>query len=284
MYSADASKARLLALTCVSHSPNLHAVRRTYVRYLLKLPLCDVNKLEEAVGYLVKAMPLTRDKFDIVYILAMLYTNSNVEKSIQYMDQCIGLRPTNGLLHYNKSLLRFMQMSKSMPHELEHFRDCALAALEQGNQSPELLPLSIAIPAPSMLRKAWESAGVRGIPEESGIFFNGSFLLELKSQLSKTLESPLLLRISQAQFSLGRNFMKRATGEGLGLRHFRSYQTLQLINSFSGMHCKAGYETIEASYRNFPDKLKREFLERYKNDARIASVFDELNKYYYPHE
>ena len=220
----------------------------------------------DALAALNRALALKPKDFNLLYQSAQVCGEVDPALALSYLDRAAQHMPTNALLWYFLAGLRFKSAPSRNEKDAMDINLSALQDVQTGNSASQYWAVPIVIPAPPMLKRAWEYTTVYGLTEDPIIIQETMFpLREFAVDRDEHGDVDRFMNVIPAIMTMGLKVIAGIDRQDLDYKDSRA-RTIRWARVFTGTICsEMAYDLVRRSQGVRPDDRKEAYIEDQKD-------------------
>ncbi len=244
-------------------------------KYVEGLAISSQKEDLSAIAALKKAIALKPRDFNLLYLLHLSAYAVDPALALQSLERATLRMPNNAALWYCLADRRLKRANVLNQTDGLAQSQQAIDDAQSGNSASQYWAVSLYLPAPAMLRRAWAFIPTYGLAEDhvilqETVFGLGAFVAERDAQA----DDATVMRAIPVLMAMGLKLLDGMEAADLDPAHPRS-QTIRWGRAFTGiMCCYHAYELMRDSQKTRPDERKAAYLTAQKDLIRRLSVLE----------
>ena len=234
----------------------------TVQKYAQDLAINRPKDDSDAIATLRKALTLKPRDFNLLYHSAQIAYAVDPAFGLDCLDRAAQRMSTNALIWYFLADQRLKRASSHNERDALNMNNRAVRDVQAGNASSEYWAIPIVVPAPPLLKKAWEYVTVYGLTEDHLVLQETwSALGEFAADRDMHGDETQFMNVIRAMMTMGLKAIDSMDAQDLNVRDPRA-RIMRRARVFNGIECcfKA-HGLVKESQKDRPDDRKAAYLE-----------------------
>jgi tetratricopeptide (TPR) repeat protein len=230
--------------------------------YINREPLSPEDLTAEAIEAFKKALVVKPGNLDLLYQMAFVYAPTKPSEAAACLERVVRRQGGNAVIWYLLSEQYVRQAESLHGVEAERLQGKAIAALESGNSALSYQPVSLNLPVPAWVAKAWGYDTVFGLGLDSRLTsYLYSYLSDIADQEIKKGDGNTCMRVALAMMRFGLNAIAHYKGDDL-YRDAPLTQSRLYLRSLMGIcNSMKAYSYMKTAAKTIPNDANLAVLE-----------------------
>lgn len=220
------------------------------------------NEDSDAIAAFKKAVALKPKDFNLLYQAAQIAYSIDPALALDCLDRAAQRMSTNAVLWYFLADHRFKRASSHNVKDPLELNNRALQDVQTGNAAPQYWAIPMVLPAPPLLKRAWEYVITYGLTEDPRILEQTwSWLREFAADRDTHGDVDQFMNVISTWMNLGLKAIGNMNGQDLNYKDPRA-RVMRWSRALHGVEfCLDAYSNVLQSQKDRPDDRKMAYIE-----------------------
>lgn len=234
----------------------------TLQKYIEDAAINSPSDDNSAISALKKALALKPRDFNLLYQAAQIAYSVNPALALDCLDRAAQRLPTNAVLWYFLANHRFKRAASHDVNDPLELNTRAVQDVQTGNAAPQYWAIAMVLPAPPLLKRAWEYVPSYGLTEDPMIIQQTwSWLREFAVDRDVHGDVSQYMDTITSWTNLGLKAIGSMNSQEMDYKDPRA-RVMRWSRVFHGVEfCLDAYSNVRQSQKDRPDDRKAKYLD-----------------------